>query len=172
MRPTTGTAENTVENARVKAFFGAGYDYDDAVRLAKLWKKSDAYQAKIEGGKRLLVVDDEPAMQACYRRSFAAVGDGAALGAMVADLFGAGPCVCDDPASTMTHCHQGPDAVAQVERVLAAGTPYSVAFIDVRMPPGSDSRETARRIRVLDLAINLVGKAFRCWRMIAANVTP
>jgi len=116
------------------------------------------------GGKRLLVVDDEPAMHACYRRSVAAVGDGAALGAVAADLFGAGPCVCDDPASTMTHCHQWLDAVAQVERVLAAGTPYSVAFIDVRMPPGIDGRETARRIRALDPAINLVSRALRCWR--------
>jgi CheY-like chemotaxis protein len=109
-----------------------------------------------EGGKRLLVVDDEPAMHACYRRSFAAVGDGAALGAMAADLFGAGPSVCDEPAFTLTHCHQGLDAVAEVERVLAAGAPYSVAFIDVRLPPGIDGRETARRIRALDPAINLV----------------
>jgi hypothetical protein len=73
------------------------------------------------GGKRLRVVDDEPAMHACYRSSLAAVGEGAALGAMAADLFGAGPFVCDDPASTMTHCHQGLDAVAEVERALAAG---------------------------------------------------
>jgi CheY-like chemotaxis protein len=116
------------------------------------------------GGKRLLVVDDEPAMHNCYCRSFAAVGDGAALGAMAADLFGAGPRGCEDPAVTLTHCHKRLDAVAQVERALAAGAPYSVAFLDVPMPPGIDSRETARRIRALDPAINLVGKAFRCWR--------
>jgi hypothetical protein len=45
---------STREAARVDAFFAAGYDYNDAVKLAKLWKKSDPYQAKIEGGKRLL----------------------------------------------------------------------------------------------------------------------
>lgn len=42
------------EEARVAAFFNAGYTYDDAVTLAGLWKKSDPYQAKIEAGKRLL----------------------------------------------------------------------------------------------------------------------
>ena len=36
------------------AFFAAGYDYADAVKLAKLWHTVDPYHAKIEGGKRLL----------------------------------------------------------------------------------------------------------------------
>ncbi len=109
------------------------------------------------GGKRLLVVDDEPAMHDCYRRSFAIASDGAVLGAMAAELFGtdqAAPAAAT--AFTLTHCHQGLDAVAEVERAIAAGTPYPVAFIDVRMPPGIDGRETARRIRALDPAINLV----------------
>ncbi len=109
--------------------------------------------------KRLLIVDDEPAMHDSYTRSFA-VQRGAeedALGAMAAELFG------DDASDTvdvaeefdLTHCHQGLDAVAAVEAALAAGTPYAVAFIDVRMPPGIDGRETARRIRALDPEINL-----------------
>ena len=109
--------------------------------------------------KRLLIVDDEPAMHDSYARSFA-VQRGAgedALGAMAAELFG------DDApdaaevaeAFALTHCHQGLDAVAAVEAALAAGTPYAVAFIDVRMPPGIDGRETARRIRLADPEINL-----------------
>jgi hypothetical protein len=40
--------------ARYQAFFDAGYVWDDAVKLAKLWKLSDPSDAKIEGGKRLL----------------------------------------------------------------------------------------------------------------------
>jgi hypothetical protein len=43
-----------LEAKRIDAFFAAGYDYNDAVKLARLWKSKDAYQAKIEGGKRLL----------------------------------------------------------------------------------------------------------------------
>ena len=35
----------------MNAFFEAGYDYDDAVKLAKMWKLADPYQAKVAGGK-------------------------------------------------------------------------------------------------------------------------
>jgi diguanylate cyclase (GGDEF)-like protein len=54
------------------------------------------------------------------------------------------------------HCNQGLDAVAAVEDAIADGNPFAVAFIDVRMPPGIDGKETATRIRALDPNINLV----------------
>jgi hypothetical protein len=44
-------------NKDVDAFFAAGYTYDDAVALSKLWHNS-SYQAKVEGGKKLL--DNQP----------------------------------------------------------------------------------------------------------------
>ena len=110
---------------------------------------------------RILIVDDEPAMHDSYRRSFASVGagDSGALDAMAAELFG------DDdlpsPAATaidftVTHAMQGLDGVAAVETAIRGGDPFAVAFIDVRMPPGIDGKETARRIRALDPEINLV----------------
>jgi hypothetical protein len=55
----SGLAE-AKESARVTKFFAAGYDYDDAVKLAKLWKLADPYAAKVEGGKRLLAGDTLP----------------------------------------------------------------------------------------------------------------
>ena len=48
------------EQARVDAFFNAGYDYDDAVKLAALWKTADPYSAKVEAGKRILAGDSLP----------------------------------------------------------------------------------------------------------------
>ena len=110
--------------------------------------------------KRLLIVDDEPAMHDSYARCFAVQRGAAenALDAMAAELFGDDTPAADtaaDDSFDLTHCHQGLDAVAAVEAALAAGTPYAVAFIDVRMPPGIDGRETARRIRALDPEINL-----------------
>ena len=48
------------EEQQVNAFFGAGYDYDDAVRLAKLWKKPTPYEAKIAGGKKILAGESLP----------------------------------------------------------------------------------------------------------------
>ena len=110
---------------------------------------------------RILIVDDEQAVHDSYARSFAdGRGAGAdALEAMASELFGDDAVVPGGgaaPRYDLTYCHQGLDAVAAVERARAAGEPYAVAFIDVRMPPGIDGRETARRIRALDAEVNLV----------------
>ncbi|TPG12084.1 putative bifunctional diguanylate cyclase/phosphodiesterase [Sphingomonas oligophenolica] len=113
-----------------------------------------------DDAKRILIVDDEPAMHDSYKRSFAPQrGESEdALDTMAAELFGddAPDSVEQTAEFALTHMLQGLDAVAAVEAALAAGTPYSVAFIDVRMPPGIDGRETAMRIRALDPEINLV----------------
>ena len=97
---------------------------------------------------RILIVDDEPAMHDSYARSFAK-GQDTGLDAMAAELFGddAAVIAAEGPDFRLTHCHQGLDAVAEIERALAEGDPYAVAFIDIRMPPGIDGRETAKRIR-------------------------
>jgi hypothetical protein len=54
VRPPTEGVQTALEARQVTAFFNAGYDVDDAARLATLWKKATAYDAKVEGGKRLL----------------------------------------------------------------------------------------------------------------------
>ncbi|MGH6613680.1 putative bifunctional diguanylate cyclase/phosphodiesterase [Sphingomonas sp.] len=109
---------------------------------------------------RVLIVDDEPAMHDSYRRSFApASRDASALDAMAAELFGdddAAPTAADDLTFTLTHAMQGLEGVAAVQASIASGDRYAVAFIDVRMPPGIDGKETAKRIRALDPDINLV----------------
>ncbi|WP_262503916.1 EAL domain-containing protein [Sphingosinithalassobacter sp. CS137] len=118
---------------------------------------------------RILIVDDEPAMHQSYRQVFgsgaAGAGSSAALSAMAAELFGddegAGdapdaPSANDSIVFDCNHQSQGLDAVAEVEASIASGERFAVAFIDVRMPPGIDGKETARRIRALDPDINLV----------------
>ena len=107
---------------------------------------------------RILIIDDEPAMHDSYRQCFAPASGGT-LDAMAAELFGDDdtPAPADDaPEFALTHAMQGLDGVAEVEKALAAGDPFAVAFIDIRMPPGIDGRETAKRIRALDPDINLV----------------
>ena len=112
---------------------------------------------------RILIVDDEPAMHDSYRRCLAPQPDHATadLDALAAELFAdeaAGTGADDDrPAAfDCAHFHQGLEAVAAVEQAMAAGDPFAVAFIDVRMPPGIDGKETAARIRAIDPDINLV----------------
>lgn len=50
----------------------------------------------------------------------------------------------------------GDEGIAAVEEACAANSPYAVAFIDLRMPPGIDGIETATRIRAKDPDIEIV----------------
>jgi hypothetical protein len=58
--PATEEPPNPELDKQVEEFFLSGYDWDDAVKLAKLWKLADPYEAKIEGGKRLLAGETLP----------------------------------------------------------------------------------------------------------------
>ena len=113
------------------------------------------------GSVRILIVDDEPGMHESYRQCFAAASPNdqeSALNAMASELFGGESPAAGEtaPAFVCDHKMQGLDAVAAVEASRDSGERYSVAFIDIRMPPGIDGKETARRIRLADPDINLV----------------
>jgi hypothetical protein len=54
VKPYANTTPVTAEEKQVRAFFSAGYTSEDAATLARLWKKATPYDAKVEGGKRLL----------------------------------------------------------------------------------------------------------------------
>ena len=114
---------------------------------------------------RILIIDDEPAMHDAYRRSFEmrhGLVEQDMLAAMAAELFER--VAVDhrqrDPAALanfeLVHARQGLDGLRLVADSLATETRFEVAFIDIRMPPGIDGRETAKRIRELDPEINLV----------------
>jgi diguanylate cyclase (GGDEF)-like protein len=114
--------------------------------------------------RRILVCDDEPGVIDAYRRIFSDLVEfshhesDAALDALAVDLFG------DEPSPTaisggineIIYRRQGEDAVAAFEQASREGVPFAAVFLDVRMPPGIDGVETARRMRAIDPAINIV----------------
>ncbi len=51
---------------------------------------------------------------------------------------------------------QGKDAVTLVEKSLGENCPFSLVYMDVRMPPGIDGVEAAKLIREMDPAIEIV----------------
>jgi diguanylate cyclase (GGDEF)-like protein len=105
---------------------------------------------------RILIVDDEPVVHDAYRRSLLREHPGDGVAAMAAELFE--DVAADDPrvAFALDHHAQGVDAVAAVRDAVASGNRFAVAFIDIRMPPGIDGRETAARIRAIDPDMQLV----------------
>lgn len=108
---------------------------------------------------RLLIIDDEQAVLDAYRHILAAdpAETRSELDALAEALFDAPRTNAHQaPAADITYCRQGLEGVAEVGAALASGRPFQVAFIDIRMPPGIDGKETARRIRAIDPDINLV----------------
>ena len=51
---------------------------------------------------------------------------------------------------------QGELAVEAVQDAIKTGKKYSIVFLDIRMPPGMDGIEAAKRIRALDPDVNIV----------------
>ena len=52
--------------------------------------------------------------------------------------------------------NQGEAAVEAVREAVKDGTPFAIAFLDIRMPPGIDGIEAAKRIRAIDPDLNIV----------------
>jgi len=108
---------------------------------------------------RILIADDEPSILDAY--SSVLVADAKAkqadggLDALEAELFGDSQQQAAQ-AYELQLCQQGQQAVAAVKVAAAEGRPFSVAFLDVRMPPGINGVETAKEIRAIDPGLNIV----------------
>ena len=60
------------------------------------------------------------------------------------------------PTFELTHASNGKEAYELVKAAKAAGRPFAVAYIDIRMPPGMDGIETIRRIREFEKNLEIV----------------
>ena len=109
---------------------------------------------------RLLVADDDTGVIAAYRLVLEKseqrdnVGELFGLEALEAELFGAKEAA--KPRWRVTFVEQGLAAVDAIKWGIEDGDPFAGIFLDVRMPPGIDGYETARRIRLIDPQIHIV----------------
>lgn len=126
----------------------------------------------VRQASRILIVDDEAAVRDSYRlilENATARATRSTLEQMRSRLFQRPA----DPAHTqpagapqsgssprasfeLTYCDGAEQAVANVAEALKLERPFSVAFIDMRMPPGPDGVWAAERIRELDSEIEIV----------------
>jgi CheY-like chemotaxis protein/ribosome modulation factor len=109
---------------------------------------------------RILVVDDEPDVLEGYQNVFKEIIASPAdeVAALAAELFGQAvlPPSGKTTVAAVDLCRQGEDAVRHIENKHREGSHYPVAFIDMRMPPGIDGLETAKRLRQLSSDLNIV----------------
>jgi two-component system sensor histidine kinase/response regulator len=100
--------------------------------------------------RRILVIDDNRSIHEDFRKILAVRTDEqTALDEAEASLFGTATTKSHQPRFQIDSAYQGQEGLAMVQQALKEGHPYTMAFIDVRMPPGWDGIETTTRIWAL-----------------------
>ncbi len=112
---------------------------------------------------RILAIDDDPIILALYRKVFEENQKDIDSKSMLSSLeslldFGeeSGSDSSSNEQFSLTFSSQGLEGVEAAREALSQNRPYSVAFIDMRMPPGIDGLETAKLLRELDERIGIV----------------
>ena len=100
-----------------------------------------------EKNRRILVIDDNRAIHEDFRKVLVKpTGRDDDFDEATASLFGDAPASPRVPVFQLDSAYQGREGLEMIEKSLQEGHPYSMAFVDVRMPPGWDGVETTARI--------------------------
>jgi CheY-like chemotaxis protein len=107
--------------------------------------------------RRILIVDDTRAIHADFRKVLCGKAANEDLDDLAATLFG------DSQASStprlefeLESAFQGQEALERLKVAAAAGRPFAMAFVDMRMPPGWDGLETIKRLWQEDPELHIV----------------
>jgi diguanylate cyclase (GGDEF)-like protein len=106
-----------------------------------------------------LVIDDNAAIHQDFRKVLGTQTEHsaqAALDVLEANLFGDSVVADARPNFEVDSAHQGQEGVAMVHQALSEGRPYSMAFVDMRMPPGWDGLKTIERLWITDPDVQVV----------------
>ena len=113
--------------------------------------------SEIPCNRRILVIDDNPAIHEDFRKILCTRLPGAeALAEAAAALFGETEAPGDDRAFELESAFQGEEGLERVTAALERDKPYAMTFLDVRMPPGWDGIETAERLWARDPDLQIV----------------
>jgi PAS domain S-box-containing protein len=96
---------------------------------------------------RILVIDDNPRIHEDFRKVLCPQSASKELEEDEAVIYGRAPVMAEDAAEfEIDSAFQGREGLGKVEQALAETRPYSLAFVDVRMPPGWDGIQTIKNI--------------------------
>jgi len=109
---------------------------------------------------RILVVDDDVMIIGeyvrCLGKDFEPDSATSTLGDLEKVLFGEETDARGAARFEVHSCNQGASAVKSVKEAFSTNNPFSIVFLDIRMPPGIDGIEAAKQIREIDPNVNIV----------------
>jgi len=107
----------------------------------------------MEKKNRILLVDDNEAIHEDITSILSSHRDNTnpELQSIEEKLFGSNDQSLNDLTENIDykidHAYQGQEALQMVDQAEADGKPYSLIFMDVRMPPGMDGIQTTKKVR-------------------------
>ncbi len=107
---------------------------------------------------RILIVDDDPSVHDYFHATFEATDFSLDSYYELMDMNPEQQAMPGDeegtqPVYEIVSAFSGISGVEQIKEAVAASSPFAVVYIDMRMPPGIDGMETAKRIREIDQQI-------------------
>ncbi|TWU01180.1 Cyclic di-GMP phosphodiesterase Gmr [Stieleria varia] len=112
--------------------------------------------------RRVLIIDDQAEIHATFARIFRSqtpqdheLADFEAR-FLDGDLESPKPTRGDMPQFSLSHAYSGGEGVAMVAASITRTEPFSVAFVDMRMPNGMDGLETTQRLWDVDPNLQVV----------------
>jgi two-component system NtrC family sensor kinase len=109
-----------------------------------------------ETAQRILIVDDNRAIHDDFRKILIPADAASEIDEMEALMFGAGEATVRRPPYEIASAYQGEEALTLMRTAFDAARPYSLAFVDMRMPPGWDGLETIRQLWSVDPSLQVV----------------
>jgi diguanylate cyclase (GGDEF)-like protein/PAS domain S-box-containing protein len=116
--------------------------------------------APVPSHRRILVVDDNHDLHADFRKILVPERRAAKFAAIESAFFGEASTQTSAPSDEdgydLESAYQGAEALDKVKQAVAAGRPFALAFVDMRMPPGWDGLETVERLWQVDPELQVV----------------
>ena len=110
----------------------------------------------IEKKRRILVIDDNPAIHDDFRKILVPSTKSRELVDAAEAFFGEPEEYGRDMEIELDTASQGEEGVELAKRAIEDGHPYAVAFVDMRMPPGWDGLTTIVELWKLDPLLQVV----------------
>jgi CheY-like chemotaxis protein len=106
---------------------------------------------------RVLIIDDMPTIHEDFRKILTPnLLPSSHVDTLAAAIFGNASPTPPPVLFELEFAAQGQTGLALAQDALAANRPFSLAFVDMRMPPGWDGLETIRRLWAVDPHLQII----------------
>ena len=113
---------------------------------------------QVSAVNKILIVDDNPQIHSDFGKILLPNSSQTDLGEFERLIFGEDS--DQDIESTLdlslSHAYQGQEALVLVEASMVEGSPFDIAFVDMRMPPGWDGLKTIQELWKVDPELQVV----------------